>query len=95
MLGADSITVPDDLKEYTDFSSDIDLQAIAQSHCQHAARVIRVLAAGSGGLSVVMSVNDGVPTPRPLTVSTGEEITGKFCKIVATGTSVTKIRVGW
>lgn len=94
-MAADSITVPSDLIEYSSFASDIDLTAehTTGPNAGQRARYIRVVSAGSGVLNVKLEGGEG--NTRSLTVANDEQILGQFETIVASGTSVSKIRVGW
>ena len=77
------------IAEYTDFSEDISLMRGSRM-----ARNIYVVDEGSGSLQLIMG--DG--TDETLTgLAVGAIEPGPFysSKIVAAGTDVTKIRVGW
>lgn len=91
-MRSDQISPPRLLKEYTDFSQDIDLVA-ASPEKDSAAVFIRVITVGATPALAVTTVAAG---SGPLTPIAGETIPGRFRKILASGTSdVTRVRVGW
>ena len=94
MSSPDSTSVPDDLREYSTFTSDIDLtDTTAGSSQGRPARYIKVCDVTAGTtLAVVLTGSNG--TTRTMTVAYGEEILGKFTTIKST-TDVTRVRVGW
>ena len=95
---SESIAALDDVREYTVFTSDIDLTdadggVTGGSPLGRHARWIRIIDAGSGTLAVVMTSCDG--TTRTLTgCLNGDEICGKFLTIKL-ATDVAKLWVGW
>ncbi len=91
-MSADSISSLEDILEYSSFGADIDLTT-ASARNQTAARYLKVTSVGSGGLVLVLSGSAG--TSRTLVVTAGEEIVGKITKIVSSGTTVARVRVGW
>lgn len=89
------IGVAIDMIELTTFSSDIDLKSGAVGGGVTPTtppRLIRVIDAGSGTLSVVMAASKGIA--RALTVAANEEIPGEF-SIIKSATNVGRVRVYW
>lgn len=94
MPSPDAITPLVHAREFTDFSSDIDLRLAANGAPAGTvtARYVEVVTAGSGGL--VMAG----PTGNTITLSglvQGDKFPIQATKIVSAGTTVTKVRVGW
>ncbi len=92
MVGSDSLSVGEDIVEFSSFGADINLGDGSVAVPKFPARAIKVVTAGGGGLVVVMA-NGAQRTLSGLTA--GEEIFGKFAKIVSSGTTVSKVRVTW
>lgn len=94
MPSPDSITPLVHVAEFTGFGSDIDLRLAANGAPAgaSAARYIEVVTAGSGGL-VLTGPNGNTITLSGLVQ--GDRIPVQATKIVSSGTTVTKVRVGW
>ena len=85
------------VKEYTSFGSDIDLRSEPPANAD-AGRVSRfeVVDAGSGGLALRMQENNaGVGVDVALTSLTAGDVQLSPDKILASGTTVAKVRVWW
>lgn len=92
----DSISPAYDVVEFSSFGADIDLTTAASSWCKRPARAITIVTAGAGGL-VIQVVNPDAVTNRTLSALTsGERLEPiQVRKIIASGTTVSKIRVYW
>jgi hypothetical protein len=94
MPSPDAITPLVHVAEFSSFGADIDLRLAANGAPAgtSAARYIEVISAGSGGL-----VLKG-PTGNTITLSglvQGDRLPIQATVIVSSGTTVTKVRVGW
>ncbi len=94
MPSPDSITPLVHVREFTDFGADIDLRLAANGAPagSGAARYIEVVTAGSGGL-VLTGTSGNTITLSGLVQ--GDRLPVQATKIVSSGTTVTKVRVGW
>lgn len=93
MPSPDSITPLVHAAEFSSFVDDIDLRTVAGAPAGTvAARYIEVVTAGSGGL-VLTGPNGNTVTFSGLVA--GDKFPIQATKIVASGTTVTKVRVGW
>lgn len=94
----ESISPAFDVKEFTDFSADLDLMSATHSWTKRPARAITIVTVGAAPTLVLQMVNPGAVTNRTLTgLTAGEKLEAiQVRKIIATGTAdVTKIRVYW
>lgn len=95
MAASNSIEPLDDYREFTDFTGDLDLIALAPYGSKVAARFIEVVDIGAGTKLLVATTSASHPTDRSYTcVQNGEKFIAKFVKVDATST-VARIRVGW
>jgi len=83
----DSIGPLVDARQYTDFSTEIDLTA-------NPARYIRVDDAGTGTKLVAVEMGSSGGVTRTFTTTTGWELIGQITKIETT-TTVSRLLVGW
>lgn len=94
MPSPDAITPLVHAAEFSSFGADIDLRLVANGAPTGtvAARYIEVVTAGSGGLVLVG------PNGNTITLSglvQGDKLPIQATKIVSSGTTVGKVRVGW
>ena len=94
MPSPDSITPLVHVAEFASFVADIDLRLVANGAPAGTvtARYIEVVAAGSGGLVLTG------PTGATITFSgvvQGDKWPVQATKIMSSGTTVTRVRVGW
>ena len=88
MSSYDDVLPSTDFVEYSLFSTDIDLVAALGT-----ARYIEVVEAGSGALVVKLASNGGVTRTMTGLAAGYRTPIGQFRTIVASGTSVAKVRV--
>lgn len=82
----------DTIKEITSFASDVDLRALVSTQGCWVVDSITVIDAGSGGLALRGGFEDSILTG----VANGDVISlANIKKILASGTSVAKVRVAF